>query len=88
MTDEEVKHFMNDQIGVDNIERAYENIRKIKESCKDYSLKKPLKIPRLNWKSVNVTKACITCKLENTYKHKHLFPLDLCECCDKYIKVN
>ena len=55
MTDEEVKHFMNDQIGVDNIERAYENIRKIKESCKDYSLKKPLKIPRLNWKSVNVT---------------------------------
>ena len=30
MTDEEVKHFMNDQIGVDNIERAYENIRKIK----------------------------------------------------------
>ena len=33
-------------------------------------------------------KACITCKLENTCKHKHLFPLDLCECCDKYIKVN
>lgn len=55
MTDEEVKHFMNDQIGADNIERAYENIRKIKESCKDYSIKKPLKIPRLNWKSVNVT---------------------------------
>ena len=55
MTDEEVKYFMNDQIGVDNIERAYENIRKIKESCKDYSIKKPLKIPRLNWKSVNVT---------------------------------
>lgn len=55
MTDEEVKHFMNDQIGANNIERAYENIRKIKESCKDYSIKKPLKIPRLNWKSVNVT---------------------------------
>lgn len=30
-------------------------------------------------------KACITCKLENTCEHKHIFPLDLCECCDKYI---
>ena len=34
------------------------------------------------------SKACITCKLENACKHKYLFPLDLCECCDKYIKVD
>ena len=31
-------------------------------------------------------KACITCELENTCKHKHSFPLDLCKCCEKYIK--
>lgn len=30
-------------------------------------------------------KACITCELENTCEHKHIFPLDLCECCYKYI---
>ena len=29
---------------------AYANIIKIKESCQDYSLKKPLKIPSLQWK--------------------------------------
>lgn len=29
---------------------AYENIRYIKNSCKDYSIKKPLKIPQLLWK--------------------------------------
>ena len=28
---------------------AYENIRKIKDMCEDYSLLKPLKIPSLNW---------------------------------------
>jgi DNA polymerase-3 subunit alpha len=29
---------------------AYENIRKIKDACEDYSLLKPLKIPSLIWK--------------------------------------
>lgn len=29
---------------------AYENIRKIKNACEDFSFKKPLKIPSLKWK--------------------------------------
>ena len=31
--------------------RAYENIRKIKEMCQDFSLLKPLKIPSLEWRA-------------------------------------
>ena len=32
---------------------AYDNIHHIKEMCEDYSLMKPLKIPRLAWKEFN-----------------------------------
>lgn len=34
----------------EQLEIAYQNIRKIKEMCSDYSLLKPLKIPELVWK--------------------------------------
>lgn len=30
--------------------------------------------------------ACINCIYENTCKDVFPFPLNLCECCDKYIK--
>lgn len=46
----------------------------MKRNCKQENFEQP--------------KACITCELENKCKHKHIFPLDLCECCDKYTKVN
>lgn len=32
------------------LDEAYENILKIKESCEDYELEKPLRIPQLKWK--------------------------------------
>ena len=50
MTDEEVHQFMDEIIGEEWVEKSYENINKIKNLCEDYSLMKPLKIPRLNWK--------------------------------------
>jgi DNA polymerase-3 subunit alpha len=34
----------------EELEKAYSNIRKIKDACEDYSLRKPLKIPELAWK--------------------------------------
>ena len=50
MTDEEVHQFMDEIIGEEWVEKSYKNINKIKNLCEDYSLMKPLKIPRLNWK--------------------------------------
>ena len=39
----------------DEIQTAYQNIIKIKESCEDYTLLKPLKIPSLSWKNPKKT---------------------------------
>lgn len=50
MSDQEIYEYMEKFIGGDCIQEAYSNINKITEMCEDYSLKKPLKIPRLNWK--------------------------------------
>ncbi|MCM1219547.1 MAG: DNA polymerase III subunit alpha, partial [Lachnospiraceae bacterium] len=33
-----------------NLQKAYQNIQTIADSCEDYDLQKPLKIPRLLWK--------------------------------------
>lgn len=43
-------YFTNEQLQV-----AYNNILKIKSMCEDYSLKKPLKIPKLLWKNTYIT---------------------------------
>ena len=40
-------HYFSEQ----QLNTAYENIRKIKGMCEDYSLLKPLKIPSLEWRS-------------------------------------
>ena len=50
MTDEEIREYMEGDLGQDNLLKAYESILKIKEMCKDYDLAKPLHIPRLSWK--------------------------------------
>lgn len=55
MTDEEVHMYMDTVIGADNVEKAFENIEHIKNMCEDYTLMKPLKIPKLNWKEVDVS---------------------------------
>lgn len=51
MTDEEIRQYMFSYLGEENLQRAYQNILKIKENCSDFSLKKPLKIPKLSWKN-------------------------------------
>ena len=50
MSDEDIRKYMAESLGEEVIEKAYENIRLIKDMCVDYSLKKPLTIPRLSWK--------------------------------------
>ena len=48
MTTEELEGYMT--IGEEQLQIAYQNIQKIADSCEDYDLKKPLKIPQLKWK--------------------------------------
>lgn len=48
MTTEELEAYMT--IPEECLQAAYQNIKKIANSCEDYDLKKPLKIPRLKWK--------------------------------------
>lgn len=51
MDTEELESFFN-YFSKDNLIEAYNNILKIKDMCKDYSLLKPLKIPQLPWKDI------------------------------------
>lgn len=51
MSDEEVREYMEKEMGEEVLQSAYQTIEEIKDKCEDYSLKKPLKIPRLNWKT-------------------------------------
>ena len=48
MTTEELEAYMT--IEKECLQIAYQNIKKIADSCEDYDLKKPLKIPQLKWK--------------------------------------
>ncbi len=50
MSDEEIYHYMEESLGEEVIQTAYRNINEIIDKCEDYTLMKPLKIPRLNWK--------------------------------------
>ena len=54
MSDEEIYHYMEESLGEEVIQTAYRNIKEITDKCEDYTLLKPLKIPRLNWKTFNV----------------------------------
>lgn len=49
MSDQEVREYMEEAVGVEVLETAYKNIETILDSCEDYTLKKPLVIPRLSW---------------------------------------
>ena len=49
MGTEELESYMSN-LGRLDFEYAYENIRKIKNMCSDYTLTKPLNIPSLEWK--------------------------------------
>ena len=50
MSDEEIYHYMEESLGTETIQKAYQTIEEIRDKCDDYTLMKPLKIPRLNWK--------------------------------------
>ena len=51
MSDEEIRSYMADEVGEEVLQKAYQNIIEIKNKCKDFTLMKPLNIPRLNWKT-------------------------------------
>ena len=53
MNTDEIEHYMLKEMGEEVLQKAYRTILEIKDKCQDYSLMKPLKIPRLNWKSYN-----------------------------------
>jgi len=54
MSDEEIYHYMEESLGEEVIQTAYRNIKEIIDKCEDYTLLKPLKIPRLKWKDVSI----------------------------------
>ena len=55
MSSEEIEEYMLKEMGEEVLQKAYETILEIKNKCEDYSLAKPLKIPRLNWKEYSIT---------------------------------
>ena len=55
MSDEEIHEYMEEEMGEEVLQSAYQTILEIKDKCEDYSLMKPLKIPRLNWKVIGNT---------------------------------
>ena len=54
MSDEDIYHYMEESLGEEVIQKAYQTIEEIRNKCEDYSLMKSLKIPRLNWKKPNI----------------------------------
>ena len=53
MGTEEIESFLLPYMNRFDIDKAYNNIIKIKNMCEDYSLQKALKIPSLEWKKPN-----------------------------------
>lgn len=54
MSDEEIRDYMEEEVGEEVLQKSYQNIIEIKNKCKDFTLMKPLNIPRLNWKYYKV----------------------------------
>ena len=54
MNDKQIYHYMEKSLGDEIIQKAYQTINEIRDKCEDYSLRKELKIPRLNWKNVTI----------------------------------
>lgn len=52
MSEEEIHSFMDSTIGSENVNKAFININNILKRAVDYTLKKPLKIPSLQWREV------------------------------------
>lgn len=50
MSDEELRSYIEKDLTEEQIQSAYRSINYIKDVCEDYSLLKPLNIPKLPWK--------------------------------------
>ena len=57
MSNEEIYHYMEESLGEETIQKAYQTIEEIRDKCEDYTLLKPLKIPRLQWQNVSTDSA-------------------------------
>ena len=55
MSDEELHEYMAEEMGEGVLQKAFANIHEIMDKCEDYTLMKPLKIPRLNWKLYDIS---------------------------------
>lgn len=53
MSEQEIHLFMDNNIGSQNVEKAFANSNNILSRAKDYTLKKELKIPSLQWREYN-----------------------------------
>lgn len=53
MSEEEIHLFMDKNIGKESVEKAFANSNNILSRAKDYTLKKELKIPSLQWREYN-----------------------------------
>lgn len=49
MSDEELRSYIEKDLSQEEIEEAYKNIQGVFDKCENYSILKPLKIPRLPW---------------------------------------
>ena len=55
MSDEELHEYMAEEMGEEVLQKAFQTIHEIMDKCEDYTLMKPLKIPRLNWKLYEIS---------------------------------
>lgn len=53
MDTDEIYEYMEQYLGEEALQRAFQNIQRISDSCENYSLKKPLRIPELLWRDFN-----------------------------------
>ena len=53
MSTEEIVSYLSKDLSEEEIIEGFNNITKIAEKCEEFTLKKPLKIPTLQWKSFN-----------------------------------
>ena len=60
MSNEEIYHYMKNHIGEENLQIAFKNIQEIVDRCEDFTLLRPLKIPRLDWREYPISLAQAT----------------------------
>ena len=72
MSDDEIREYMEGELGAETLEKAYESIRFIKDSCKDFELSQSLHIPRLAWKEPHNVFDEVFKNLDEDYWYKNM----------------